>query len=210
MLSQININSYNNNISYTALPKKYKVVDEYLIRGPHPSPVDIIRLKKEGVNRIYDFRHKSIKGFKFLERLMCKITGINYERKGFSYLNGEYPELKDYDKIAKEVKENGKNGGKSLFHCNSGTHRTALMSAFYDITRGEDIEKVKNNPNYEKKVEETIKNQILNTKFFSRNRVDLETKNPIKRLQNGFNNRVQFATKKAYDLFIEMVMQKKC
>ena len=50
-----------NPTTFCALPKKYEIVDDYLIRGPHPCFCDVFTLKKEGVNQIYDFRHKRLK-----------------------------------------------------------------------------------------------------------------------------------------------------
>ena len=123
-------------ISSKALPPKYKAVDNYLVRGPHPNVFDIIKLKKEGINKIYDFRQIGVRGFKWIERLACYFTGIDYNRKPYSFLRGEFPSQEEYEKIANEVRLNGENGGKTLFHCNSGTHRTSLMTAFYEITKG--------------------------------------------------------------------------
>ena len=195
-------------MNFKALPEKFKVVDEYLIRGPHPSPVDIFKLKKEGVNQIYDFRHYSLRGFKFIEQFFCRIAGIKYIRRAFSYLDGKYPRLKDYEAVASAVAQNGKNGGKSLFHCNSGTHRTALMSAFYDITKGEGLGAAFKQEGYTERLARVLKEQVTDTRFFSRNRVDITTKNPIKRAKNKFNNRVTEATQKAYYRFIDMLTPK--
>jgi hypothetical protein len=191
--------------SFQALPKKYTVIDDYLIRGPHPNPVDVFKLKKEGVNQIYDFRHYGPKGFKFVERFLCKVAGINYERRAFCFLHGEFPTENEYQTIAKSVKDNGKHGGKTLFHCNSGTHRTALMSAFYDITKGENLDTVKTAKNYKENVDKVLKEQVVNTKYFSRNRVELNTKNPVKLLQNRFNNKVEKAIRSAYESFLDIL-----
>lgn len=104
--------------------QKFQTVDKYLIRGPRPTVREVFQLKKQGVTQIYDFRHKSFRGMKFMERIACKLTGIKYIRKPFSFLQGNTPKLQDYEEIAKSVKQNGKRGGKTFFHCNSGKHRT--------------------------------------------------------------------------------------
>ena len=198
---------YNNKSTYfKALPSKFHKVDELLIRGPHPNFFDVFELKKEGVTQIYDFRHVDIRGFKFIERFACKLAGIKYIRRPFSFLTNKYPTKSDYESIAKSVKDNGENGGKTLFHCNSGTHRTALMSAFYQITKGKTIEQsVKSNTNYSEDVNIAILDNVTNTNYFSRNRVDTTTKNPLKRIKNIYNNRIQKATQKAFLDFIDIV-----
>lgn len=210
-LMHINFLQFQNNTNkkhFGTLPKKYKVVDDYLIRGPHPHIYDVFKLKKEGVNRIYDFRHEGIRGFKWIERLACKITGIEYKRQPYSFLEGKFPTQDDYERISREVLINGKNGGKTLFHCNSGTHRTALMSAFYDITKGKPLEICKKeNTNFKETVDKNIKKHIVEMMFFSRNKVIISTKNPIIKAKNIFNNMVEEATNKAYNFFMDM-MQK--
>ena len=51
--------------------RDYRNVDDYLIRGGAPSVRDLIRLKNEGVTQIYDFRHDSRRGLKFIE--VCRL-----------------------------------------------------------------------------------------------------------------------------------------
>ena len=196
----------NKRPTFKTLPSKYTAVDNYLIRGPHPKFFDVFKLKEEGVTQIFDFRHVDIRGSKFVERFACKLAGIEYVRKPFSFLHNEYPTKRDYETIAHAVKENGENGGKTLFHCRSGAHRTALMATFYKITKGESVKTcAKTNPNYSEDVNNAINEQIKNTNYFSRNRVNTETKNPLKRLKNIFNNQVQKVTKKAYEQFVDIV-----
>ena len=62
---------------------------------------DLIELKNAGVTQIYDFRHKSVRGFKFIEKFACKELGINYIRYPFSYLNGEYPTVRSLKELLK-------------------------------------------------------------------------------------------------------------
>ncbi len=195
-----------NSPAFTALPKKYKMVDSALLRGPRPGVIDVFRLKDEGVTQIYDFRHLSGGGLKFIERIACKLAGIKYIRKPFSFLEGKYPAKSDYDTISKSVSENAKCGGKTLFHCNSGTHRTALMSAYYMITKGKPVKDcVTPDGKYPELVENTMREQIINTNFFSRNRVDTQTKNPFRRIKNIYNNRVEKATRNAFNMFVDFV-----
>ncbi|MCR5266110.1 MAG: hypothetical protein K6E29_05895 [Cyanobacteria bacterium RUI128] len=205
MISQVSANNYNNSVTFGALPKKYKVVDECLIRGPHPHVWDVYRLKKEGVTQIFDFREKSLKGFKFAERLACKLFGIDYTRIKYSFLHEMFPTAKDYSYIAQKVQENGKKGGITLLHCNSGTHRTALMSAFYKITKGEPLEECMKRPDYKETVQEAVKEHILDTNFFSRNQIIDHTRNPIKKLQNRFNNKVDKGIRRAFAEFMDFL-----
>ena len=58
----------------------------------------------------------------------------------YSNLYGEYPQLSVFESISKSVKENGENGGRTLFHCRSGCQRTSHFSAFYLLTREEPLE----------------------------------------------------------------------
>lgn len=202
-----NQNMNTSNISFGILPKKYKVVDNYLIRGPHPNIKDIINLKKEGINKIYDFRHYGIKGFKWIERIACNLVGIEYKRKPYSFLQGKFPTKEEYETIAKEVKINGENGGKTLFHCNSGTHRTSLMTAFYEITKGSPLDDCKKDTfNFGKLVDDTVKKHILDFRYFERNRVRLTRGTlPIINAKNKFNTKVTNGINRAFNLFMDMM-----
>lgn len=190
------------------LSPKYKFVDKYLLRGPSPSMKDIFQLKKQGVTQVYDFRHKCFRGMKFLERIACKIAGIKYIRKPFSFLNDECPTLNDFEEVAKSVKQNGENGGKTLFHCNSGRHRTSHMATFYDITRGDGLYdyRKKHLFQYGAQVRTSILNQINNAGYFNRKKTHTSTYNPIKYFRNRFNNRVAEKTKEANNKFIDMLL----
>lgn len=202
IIQEDNIHKQN----FRALPQKYNIVDKYLIRGPHPHFYDVFALKKEGVNKIYDFRHYGIKGFKWIEKLACKLAKIEYIRKPYNFLSEGFPTLQDYETIAHDVLQNGEKGGKTLFHCNSGTHRTALMAAFYDITKGKPLaECKKENPHFHKCVSKAIIKQVINENFFSRNRVFKDSKNPFVKAKNRFNNKVQKAISKAFCSFVSIV-----
>lgn len=206
------INLYQKFYKPHQLSNKYKKVDNYLIRGPHPKISDLIDLKKEGVTQIYDFRHISVRGFKFIEKFVCKQLGIKYIRHPFSYLEGEYPTVKEFEKIAQSVKETGENGGKTLFHCNSGSHRTAHMAAYYDLTKGENINNVFNRLGpikYAEKAEEVIDKHFYKQNFFNRKETQEKTLNPIKYFKNKFNNRVKHATEKAHASFIAIITRYK-
>lgn len=194
------------------LSNKYKNVDNYLIRGPRPKISDLIALKNEGVTQIYDFRHFGVRGFKFFEKRICKELGIKYIRFPFSYLRSEYPSIDDFEKIAKNVKSVGENGGKTLFHCNSGSHRTAHMAAYYDLTRGEGINKVFRAlgvVKYAEKMQEVINKHFYEQKFFNRKERNEKTLNPIKYFKNKFNNRVKLATECAHSSFVAIVTRYK-
>ena len=190
------------------LSSKYKEVDKYLIRGPRPTFREVFQLKKQGVTQIYDFRHKCFRGMKFLEKIACKLAGIKYTRKPFSFLNDECPTLKDFEEIASSVKKNGENGGKTLFHCNSGRHRTSHMAAFYDITRGESLNDYRKTHlfQYKGRVLNAVINQIDKAGFFNRKKANGKTLNPITYFRDRFNNRVAEKTKEANDNFLDMLL----
>lgn len=102
--NSVSTNNYNNTLSFQALPKKYSVVDECLIRGSHPHVMDVFRLKKEGINQIYDFRENSYKGFKFAEKIACKLLGIKYIRIKYSF----YTNYSLQQKIIQELQDRSK------------------------------------------------------------------------------------------------------
>lgn len=186
--------------------QKFQTVDKYLIRGPRPTVREVFQLKKQGVTQIYDFRHKSFRGMKFMERIACKLAGIKYIRKPFSFLQGNTPKLQDYEEIAKSVKQNGKRGGKTFFHCNSGKHRTSHMATFYDITRGETLNEYRKKHlfQYKMQVANSLINQVYNANFFNRNIQHTKTLNPIKILRENFNNLVAAATRRTNKEFVDM------
>ena len=194
------------------LNPKYMKIDEYLVRGPHPKISDLIELKKEGVTQIYDFRHIGIRGFKFIEKYICKELGIKYIRRPYSHLNSQYPTINDLTEIARSVKTNGEKGGKTLFHCNSGSHRTAHVSAFYELTKGENIGDVINRIGiikYAEKVQEVLDKHFYKQKYFNRQYKNTGTLNPIKNLKNRFNNRVIEAVNAAHASFLAIITRYK-
>lgn len=141
-----------------------------------------------------------------MERIACKLAGIKYIRKPFSFLQGNIPKLQDYEEIAKSVKQNGKRGGKTFFHCNSGKHRTSHMATFYDITRGEALNEYRKKHlfQYKMQVANSLINQVYNANFFNRNIQHTKTLNPIKILRENFNNLVAAATRRTNKEFVDM------
>ena len=200
-----------NNMNFKALPKKYSKIDEYLIRGPHPSVRNLIKLKKEGVNQIYDFRHYSNFGTKFVEKIACKVLGIKYKREAYSNLYGEYPSLDTFERISKDVKQNGERGGKTLFHCNSGRHRTSHMTAFYKITKGEPLKDVikKQKEDYNQLVNDTIQTEVLDKDYYSRKINKYKGLNPIKLIIARINNKYAIGLHNGHKSFLEMMINKK-
>ena len=210
-VSSINSNSNSQKLTFKQLPKKFTSVDKYLIRGPHPCLYDLYQLKKEGVTQIYDFRHKSIHGFKFAEKVACKVLGMKYIRKPYSNLYGKYPTVQEMEEMAQSVAKNGEQGGKTLFHCNSGRHRTAHMSAFYEITKGkQSLQEVKekSGQNFEEKFKIIIQKQLIEQDYYSRKHNRYKGKNPIKRLLAAINNRYAYAIQKGQKLFIDTIFPK--
>lgn len=198
-------------LPFCALPSGYTKVDNYLIRGPHPSVRQLLSLKKEGVNQIYDFRHLSNFGCKFIERFMCRLNGIKYIRLPYSNLYGEYPDLSVFEKVAASVKQNGENGGRTLFHCNSGRHRTSHFSAFYALTKGKSLEIAQNNykDTYEPTVNKIIQEQVIDKKYFSRIKKEYTGINPIMRLITEYNNKIVDGIFNAHQKFVDMLSTKK-
>lgn len=198
-----------NNISFTALPKKYTLVDDFLIRGPKPKLKTLIQLKKEGVNNIFDFRNKNAYFSEFKERLLCKLLSIKYKKYPYNYLKREFPTLEQFQQTAQSVVNNGKNGGKTLFHCHSGKHRTAQMACFYDITKGETLSKIKQKQGnmYKSYIEKFLDKHIYNTNFFSREFMQSKTKNPIKKMcekrNNKFYDTIMWAEKSFNDILLK-------
>ena len=197
-----------NNQSFTSLPKKYRVVSDELIRGPHPHIKDLVQLKKEGVTQIFDFRHDCVRGFKWVEKLACKVLGIKYQRRQFSFFN-KRPKLEDFESISKSVADNAKDGGKTLFHCNSGSHRTALFSAFYSITKGETLaHSMQNGSDYAERTIKAVDDEIINSRFFTRNAVNPNSKNPIRHCKDIFNNKVVKNTQESLNEFYDLIHYK--
>lgn len=190
----------------SALPHGYMWVDEYLVRGPCPSVSALIKLSRgqRPLTQIYDFRHNSYRHFKFIERWSCKIMGIKYNRLPYSSLYGNYPDLGAFQTVAASVRQNGINGGCTLFHCNSGRHRTAQFSAFYKLTRGAPLATVRAAlaSKYPERVAEIIRDQVIDRNYFDRKLIDYKGVNPIKKLRVAWNNTVVFSTHTAHLRFM--------
>lgn len=164
-----------------------------------------------GVNQIFDFRHIGVIGFKFVEKYLCRELGIEYKRYPYSYLHKQYPGLDQFEQISKSVKSNGENGGKTLFHCNSGSHRTAHMAAFYDLTKGEPLHKVMQNnvEQFADNLSKIIEKHFYQKKYFTRELRNEKTINPVKYFRNKFNNRVKHAIEVAHASFLSIVTEYK-
>lgn len=198
-----------NTLYFKGLPPKYTKVDEYLIRGSHPSIKDLVQLKKEGVNQIFDFRHLSNFGYKFIEKYFCKLCGIKYTRVPYSNLYGEYPDLSTFEKIALQVKENGEKGGKTLFHCNSGRHRTSHFAAFYKLTKGEPLQKVMQKEDYLSVLNKVVNEEIIAKDYFSRHLMEYDGKNIIKQILINYNNKIFEGIKRAHNIFLSSLQKPK-
>lgn len=194
--------------SFTALPKGYSKVDDYLIRGPHPSIKDLWTLKQEGVNQVFDFRHFNNFGCKFIEKFACKILGISYKRLPYSYLHKEYPSLSVFENIAAKVKQNGENGGKTLFHCHSSRHRTSHFSAFYLLTKGEPLNVVAKMPDFEERFEQVVINQIIKKNYFNRTIKNYKGINPILKYTATLNDKIAKEVQQAHAVFMNIVNPK--
>ena len=197
------------NLTFQALPSKFQKIDDFLIRGPHPSVCDIFQLKKEGVNQIYDFRHKSIRSIKFVEQITCQLLGIKYKRKPYSNLHGPYPHVEEFENVAKSVRQNGEQGGKTLFHCNSGRHRTAHMTAFYRLTEGKHtLKEVKENlgDKFKKTAIGILKSEVVHKGYYSRKPYNYNGYNPIKQVIAKINNRYVEAIRRGQEMFFKTVL----
>ena len=197
------------NCSFGWKIKGYKNVDTHVLRGGAPSIQDLIKLKKDGVTQIYDFRHENLRGMKFLEVLMCKILKIDYRRRKFSFFNNETPKLKDFEEVSMAIKEKIAKGGKTLLHCNSGRHRTGQMALFYELTKGHSLEQAKTQlyPKTFKTRAKLLLNKLENNgEYFDRQYTENLSRNPIKRYIQKRNNKVLTATKNAFDEFRNMIL----
>lgn len=197
------------NCSFGWKIKGYQNVDKHVIRGGAPSVQNLIKLKKDGVTQIYDFRHDNLRGMKFIEVLMCKILKIDYRRRKFSFLNNETPKLKDFEEVSMAIKENIDKGGKTLLHCNSGHHRTGQMAIFYELTKGHSLEQAKTQlyPKTFKARATLLLNKLENNgEYFDRQYTENLSINPIKRCFQKRNNKVLNATKKAFNEFKEILL----
>lgn len=194
------------NLPDIKLPQKYTLVDEYLIRGPHPSIFTLFQLQKPPcrITQIYDFRHASHIHFKFLERWCCKLLGIKYIRMPYSHLYGEYPSISDFEQVAHSVKQNGLDGGRTLFHCNSGRHRTSHFAAFYKLTRGAPLNVVKMHlaSEYATTVRDIVKQQVFDQDYFNRKIIEYNGSNPITRALVNHRNMIAAAITNAHNLFM--------
>lgn len=187
----------------------YQDVDNYLMRGGAPSVKDLINLKKEGVTQIYDFRHDSRRGFKFIEVITSKLLGIDYRRRKFSFFNEQKPKLEDFEEVATAIKENGRNGGKTLLHCNSGRHRTGQMVAFYELTHGETLAKTKEMypKTYQSRAKILLDRLENDGDYFSRSYIEKLSLNPIKRIFQKRNNKVFVSTQNAFNDFRDILLK---
>ena len=195
-------------LAFKALPQKYSIVDDYLIRGPHPSILDLFQLKKEGVTQIYDFRYKELFSTKFVEKLACKILGIKYKREPYNALYHKFPGAKAFEQVAEAVALNGEQGGKTLFHCNSGRHRTAHMSAFYELTKGKQtLENVRKalGDKFGERVRGIMQTQIPAKTYRNRQIIDYDGINPITQYKVAQNNKYARASRKAQSVFMKLI-----
>lgn len=202
-----NLSNVNYSPTFNALPKGYIKVDDYLIRGPHPSIKNLWTLKQEGVNQVFDFRHLSNFGCKFIERFACKLFGISYKRIPFSYLSNKYPSLSSFEKVSASVKQNGEKGGITLFHCNSSRHRTSHFSAFYLLTKGEPLNTAAQQPDFKQKAAKIIKNQIIDKNYFNRKFKNYNGRNPIQKITAKINNQIIIGTYQAHKYFLKLINQ---
>lgn len=200
--------THNFNPTFQGVPPRFQKVDNFLIRGPRPSLSDLIELKKEGVNQIYDFRHKSMRSWNLVEKVACWFMNIKYKRKAYSNL-GEYPQVVDFENIAQSVAQNGESGGKTLFHCNSGLHRTAHMAAFYRLTKGKaslDVTKQKLGEKYKETATSILKSEVVHKGYYSRKFDKYTGKNPIKHFLASMNNYYVKAIKRGQELFYKNIL----
>ena len=195
-------------LGFKALPSRYSNVDNFLIRGPHPSISDLIQLKKEGVTQIYDFRHKEIFSSKIIEEVACKILGIKYKKEPYHELYQQTSITRAFEQIAQSVATNGEKGGKTLFHCNSGRHRTAHMSAFYELTKGKqtlDEVRTELGERFGEKIRGIIETQIPSKTYRNRQIIEYNGSNPITQYQVAQNNKYARASRKAQAAFVKML-----
>ena len=104
-----------------------------------------------------------------------------------SRINQNAPSFKQIKLTTTEIEK-----CKTLFNCNSGKHRTAHMTAFYEITKGkESLNECKNRlgKDFGEYVGNIIQKQIINKNFYSRKIKSYLGNNPLKKIATAINNR---------------------
>ena len=104
-------------------------VDNKLCRGSAPiNPRSLLKMKEQGINQVIDLRNSACL-LSFMEKLFCKILGLNY-------VNFKYPHRLDYvpphDFFQKINEKITKNEGKTYIHCHYGKRRTGICVAIYE------------------------------------------------------------------------------
>lgn len=130
-------------------------VSENIYSGVRPNFKTLRTLKKEGVKDVYDLRtkHFILTYSKILERIYCKILGLNYKQKPLNFAKG-FPQLDFFNTFKKNTQDT-----KTYFHCTCGTHRAGIITQAFKILNGES--------NVQKATKELIDNGYFNyPKFF--------------------------------------------
>ncbi len=112
--------------------KRFKKVDENLYRGGKPDKIQMLQLKKMGIDTIVDFTiNYVIKQQNRKEYKMAKNLGINYVNLPFPAFNN--PDM-DYLKTFFEITDEAKRENKKIYiHCAQGKDRTGLFAALYKL-----------------------------------------------------------------------------
>ena len=117
--------------------KRFRQVDENLYRGGKPDKIQMLMLKKMGIDTIVDFTiNYVIKTQDKKEYKMAKNLGINYVNLPFpAFNNPEKDYLETFFNIMDDARKNNK---KVYIHCAQGKDRTGLFAAMYKLRYGLD------------------------------------------------------------------------
>lgn len=106
----------------------YKYVDNKLVRGKYMlSPLKIKHLKNQNINQVIDLRD-DFKIVRDVERFFCKMFGIKYINRPYSFRDKNFVPKDFFLDINKLITENK---GTTYIHCKIGKHRTGLCVAAY-------------------------------------------------------------------------------
>ncbi len=191
----------------------FKYITPGLIKSSRPNFRQIYSLKKDwNVTLIYDLRHRVCDDLvhKFLEKVLSKLFGIEYHRMPFSFKEGQFPTVEDFESVARAIEENRKKGNNTLVHCRSGRHRSGQYAAFYDLTRGESLEEISKRDDFYLRVYEMIDKWFNpnNREYWKREYKSEVVKNPRELRKNIDNNKRLDAVNIATMHFLELIYSK--
>ena len=120
-------------ITFTAMPRNYAVIDDVVSRSAQPEKEDFVWLKNQGVTDIFNFRTMWKPNINFDERNEVEALGMKYHN--IPTISAK-PDEKNVDKFLREIEEVKAKGGKAHIHCKAGADRTGMYSYVYKAING--------------------------------------------------------------------------